>query len=414
MLDVLFPGGVEVLLIPLAGIRHETLGAGLELIIGHDGVRDLLGLLRDLLAVSEHDAVVHLADPALAVHIDLDELRLQGEVGKGVVEGMVLGSEHGDGHPLRIGLHAQFLEHGDAVAGIAGHGEPVDLGLAAEEIKVRVFPEQVIIPAEAAAGQHHGLAVDLHHAAGIPGLHAADLPFVIQDQVLGRGAEQKLNVQILPFNGFEAGILHKGSAPAGTDGVIPAEQVVPLPEGHLRHACGKGGAHKVAVVGVLQIEGFLDVAVVAEPVEEIGNAVDGRTDQILFDDAAAPLVGHFDHVLAGVLKAQPLMPLGVGGHEAVGKIGVAAGLAALLIQRDRVVIDDRLRRALLVAGAGVTHLGAQAALETFLLIDLILGAHKVDGLSGTFAGAVVAAGTDPSVNYKHGIHPFHEFFTHLS
>ena len=179
---------------------------------------------------------------------------------------------------------------------------------------------------------------------------------------------------------------------------------------------------------------------VAEPVKEIGNTVDRRPDQILFDDTTTPLVGHFNHILAGVLKAQPLMPLGVGGHEAVGKVGVATGLAALLqhddlfarlgrpgrgdhagtgthhndvrIQRDGVMVDDRLRRALLVAGAGVAHLGAQAALETFLLVDLILGANKVNGLGGTFAGAVVAAGTDPSVNYKHGIHPFHDIVCH--
>ena len=46
-----------------------------------------------------------LIHPALAVEVDLNGLRLQGHVGQNVVEGMVLGSEAGDKHPLRVWFH---------------------------------------------------------------------------------------------------------------------------------------------------------------------------------------------------------------------------------------------------------------------------------------------------------------------
>lgn len=46
----------------------------------------------------------------------------------------------------------------------------------------------------------------------------------------------------------------------------------------------------------------------------------------------------------------------------------------------------------LMTGAGMTYLGAETALDAFILVDLIFGSHKVDGLHGTVAGAIVAAG----------------------
>ena len=125
---------------------------------------------------------------------------------------------------------------------------------------------------------------------------------------------------------------------------------------------------------------------------------------------------HFLCVAALVARAGeiPDMPTAYRADPAATIVAAAQASTERFPDADTVMVDDRLRDALLVAGAGVAHLGAQAALETFLLVDLILGANKVNGLGWTFAGAVVAAGTDPSVNYKHGIHPFHEFFTHLS
>ena len=56
--------------------------------------------------------------------------------------------------------------------------------------------------------------------------------------------------------------------------------------------------------------------------------------------------------------------------------------------------------------AGVTDLGAEAALDALFLIDLILGAHKVNGLRRTFRGAVVTAHALISVDNKHGINSF--------
>ena len=119
----------------------------------------------------------------------------------------------------------------------------------------------------------------------------------------------------------------------------------------------------------------------------------------------------------------------------MGIVGVAAGLAALLQNDDLLaglgrpnsrhhagagahhhhvglqpdgVMAGRLHRVagLLMAGAGMAHLGTEAALDTLVLVDLILGSHKVDGLHGTVAGTVVAASTERSVYHEHFISSF--------
>ena len=407
------------------------LRAGLDLLIGEDGVGDFLGLVGDQLAHAVHDALC-LVHPAAAVQVYLDELRLQGEVRDGVVEGVVLGAEHGDGHPLGVRLYAQFPKHGDAVTGIAGYGEPMDFGLAAEEIEGAVFLQHLVVPAEAAAGQHDRLTVDMYLAAGVPGDDAADMPRIIQLQVLRRCRGQNLHRQVLPLNGIQHHALDVGAAPAGANGIVPAQEVLEMPVAHLQNAVAEHGTVEVCVGGLFQGVDLCDVAVVAEPVKEVAYAVNGRMDQLFFNDASAALIHKLHRALPGVGDPQPLVPLGIRGHIAVGKVGVAAELGALFqqddllpglgrpdgghkagaganhhnvaVQFDWIMLADHCGGpGLLMAGTGVADLGAQAALDTFFLVDLILGAYKIDGLDRTVAGTVVAAGADLSVDYKHGI-----------
>jgi hypothetical protein len=59
-----------------------------------------------------------------------------------------------------------------------------------------------------------------------------------------------------------------------------------------------------------------------------------------------------------------------------------------------------------MTGTRVADLRTQAALDALFLVDLIFCAHKINGLHGTVAGAVVTASTDLSVNDKHGINSF--------
>jgi hypothetical protein len=59
-----------------------------------------------------------------------------------------------------------------------------------------------------------------------------------------------------------------------------------------------------------------------------------------------------------------------------------------------------------VTGTGVADLRAQAALDALFLVNLIFCAHKINGLHGTVAGAVVTASANLSVNDKHGINSF--------
>ena len=114
---------------------------------------------------------------------------------------MVLGAKAGDKHLVGIGLNAQLPEHGDAVAGIAGDGEPMDGGLAAEEVKLAVFLQHFVVPTEAAAGQHHGLTVNVDFAAGILSDHAGDLAVVVQLQMLCRSGGEDFHGQIVPLDG---------------------------------------------------------------------------------------------------------------------------------------------------------------------------------------------------------------------
>ena len=143
----------------------------------------------------------------------------------------------------------------------------------------------------------------------------------------------------------------------------------------------------------------------------------------------------FYRALSLIGNAHLLMPLGIGDHIAVGKIGVAAQLMALLQNNDLLSllgcpnrrnktgaganhhhITGKVNGIVLghhggsfgdlMAGAGMTYLGAKTALDTLVLIDLIFGSHKVDGLHGTVAGAVVTAGAQGTVDDKHGVNSF--------
>ena len=49
--------------------------------------------------------------------------------------------------------------------------------------------------------------------------------------------------------------------------------------------------------------------------------------------------------------------------------------------------------------ADVAYLGAQAALDALILIDLVLQAYIADRLSGTFHGAIVARDAVVSILY---------------
>ena len=53
-----------------------------------------------------------------------------------------------------------------------------------------------------------------------------------------------------------------------------------------------------------------------------------------------------------------------------------------------------------------TCLHTDTTANTLVLIDLIFGSHKVDGLHGTVAGAVVTAGAQGTVDDKHGVNSF--------
>ena len=109
----------------------------------------------------------------------------------------------------------------------------MDGGLAAEEVKLAVFLQHFVVPSKAAAGQHHGLTVDMDFAAGILGNHAGDRAGFIGENLLGRAFRPQLNAILgelahhgfnqeaaALLNGVEHGVLHVGAAPAGTNGIV--------------------------------------------------------------------------------------------------------------------------------------------------------------------------------------------------
>ena len=178
---------------------------------------------------------------------------------------------------------------------------------------------------------------------------------------------------------------------------------------------------EIGVGGLFQGVGLGDVAEGAQPGEEITGAVDRRTEQALVDFPVAALGEGFHCALPLVGNAQLFVPVGIGDHIAVGKVGVAAQLMAFLqnddlfpglsgtdggyqagagshyhdvaVKMDGIVLRDNSRSfGHLMTGTGMTYLGAETALDAFILVDLIFGSHKVDGLHGTVAGAIVAAG----------------------
>ena len=172
-------------------------------------------------------------------------------------------------------------------------------------------------------------------------------------------------------------------------------------------------------------------AELAQPVKEVRAAVNGSADHVLTQNT----VGGFHIVLDGLLPyvghADLLMPLGIDREEGVGIVGVAAQHLGLLYENDLLTglcCLDRSHKAAaaahdndvglllhplmgrhlhdlvrIVDGLSVTHLGAQAALHTFIRVDLILHANIVDRLHGTLHAAVVAADAVGLIDLKHTI-----------
>ena len=176
--------------------------------------------------------------------------------------------------------------------------------------------------------------MDVYLPAGILGNDAADLPVFVQLQMLCRRAGEDLHRQIVLLDGVQHGVLHMGAAPAGADGVIPAQQVFKLPVAHFQNPLPEHGAVEVRVRGFFQGVGLGDVAEGAQPVKEVACAVDRRAQQPLIDLPVTALREGLYRPLPLIGNAQLLVPLGIGDHISVGKVGVASQLVALFQHDD--------------------------------------------------------------------------------
>ena len=162
-------------------------------------------------------------------------------------------------------------------------------------------------------------------------------------------------------------------------------------------------------------------AKLAQPVEEVTAAVDGGAQHLLVQFPVGYLLVVLDSLFPAVGHAGLLVPLGIDREIGVGVIGVAAQTAGFLQDHhlfprhgspdgghqaaagaahhhvgllDHQVVGRGVGIVLRVDdGGGMTHPGAQAALHALVRVDFIFAAHIINGLHGTFCGAVVAADT---------------------
>ena len=89
----------------------------------------------------------------------------------------------------------------------------------------------------------------MYLAAGVLSDDAGDFATVVQLQMLCRSGGEDFHGQVIPLDGVQHGILHMGATPAGTDGIVPTQQVFKLPVGHFQHALTEHGTVEIGVGG---------------------------------------------------------------------------------------------------------------------------------------------------------------------